>query len=275
MDHPKSEIGPWADIGTQGGDSKEFDLAALAQVDLSPIGTIETALAVGANLPGYPGAVCYRKFKRRLQRRAEARFSELCRALGPADIALDLGANIGDLTVHLAANGATVYAYEPEPETFGLLSERFAQSANVHLHQAAVSDRDGTTELILPASFREKPRSASKAASIAHDRYLGPGHIAHTVFMHNITTIIRALPKLPALIKMDIEGAEVEAVGALIPLLTDASKPMRMAIASYHMRNGRKTHEIITPMLLAAGFTVETGFPEHPTTWAEIGYGNV
>ena len=215
MDHPKSEIGPWADIGTQGSDSKELDLAALAQVDLSPIGTIETALAVGANLPGYPGAVCYRKFKRRLQRLAEARFSELCRALGPADIALDLGANIGDLTVHLAANGATVYAYEPEPETFGLLSERFAQSANVHLHQAAVSDRDGTTELILPASFREKPRSASKAASIAHDRYLGPGHIAHTVFMHNITTIIRALPKLPALIKMDIEGAELAVLEAM------------------------------------------------------------
>ena len=237
MDHPKRDRELWADISTRVGGSNERDLAAIAQADLSPIGTIETVFAAGANLPGYPGAVCYRKLKRRLQRRAEARFLELCCALSPGDIALDLGANIGDLTVHLAANGATVHAYEPEPETFGLLSERFAQSANVHLHQAAVSDRDGTTELILPASFREKPRSASKSASIAHDRYLGPGHIAHNVIVHNISTIICALPKLPTLVKMDIEGAELAVLEAM---RKDGLAGPRMAIFV-------ETHERLDP----------------------------
>lgn len=191
------------------------DLAALAQADLSPMGAFERFFAVGAVLPGYPGAVCYRKLKRRLQRRAEMRFSELARALGPGDIALDLGANVGELTALLAANGATVHAYEPEPETFALLSARFAGAANVHLHEAAVSDSDGVAELILPASFREKPRSASKAASIAHDRYLGPGHIARSVPMRDIRAILSALPKPPALIKIDIEGAELGVLEAL------------------------------------------------------------
>jgi len=190
-------------------------LAAMAQADLSPMGAVEQVFAIGADLPGYPGAVFYRKFKRRLQRRAEARFAELSRALGPGDIALDFGANMGDLMALLAANGSSVHAYEPEPETFALLSARFADAANIHLHQAAVFDREGTAELILPASFREKPRSASKAASIAHDRYLGPGHIAHSVRMRDIRAILRALPKPPVLIKMDIEGAELAVLEAM------------------------------------------------------------
>lgn len=191
------------------------DLAAMAKADLSPNGMIEHVFAIGADWPGYAGAVCYRKFKRRLQRRAEARFAALAASLGPDDIALDLGANMGELTALLAANGASVHAYEPEPATFALLTARFAGMVHVHLHQAAVSDRDGTADLVLPASFHDNPRSASKAASIAHGRYLGDGHITHQVAMRDIRAILHALPKPPAVIKMDIEGAELAVLEAM------------------------------------------------------------
>jgi FkbM family methyltransferase len=190
-------------------------LAGPARQDLRPQGAIEAVFAFGATLPGYPGAVFFRKLKRRLMQRAEARFQAFAAALGPGDVVLDLGANVGDMTALLAAGGAEVHAYEPEPETFALLQARFAGAANVHLHQAAVSDRDGTTELILPASFAEKPRSASKAASIAHDRYKRDGHFAHSVATCDIRKIIAALSSRPCLIKMDIEGAEIVVLDAM------------------------------------------------------------
>lgn len=139
--------------------------------DLRPHGAVEALFAAGANLPGKLGWICFRKLKRRMAVRGRVRFMEIAASLGKGDIAIDLGANVGELTELLAANGATVHAFEPEPQTFSILQEKFGALHNVHLHNAAVSDFDGTTELILPASFADIPRSASKAASIAYDRY--------------------------------------------------------------------------------------------------------
>lgn len=190
-------------------------LDPLARRDLWPVGPLERLLAAGCDLPLGLGAICFRKLKRRLMGRAEARFDALAASLGPGDIALDLGANVGDMTAKLAATGAEVHAFEPEPATFALLRDRFAGMGNVHVHQAAVSDRDGTTTLILPASFAEKPRSASKAASIAHSRYAVAGHTALDVETRDIRGILAGLGKPPRLIKMDIEGAELAVLGAM------------------------------------------------------------
>lgn len=190
-------------------------MAELAQKDLWPSVPAERLFCAGVDLPAGIGMVFFRKLKRRLMKRAEHRFDQLAAALGPDDIALDLGANVGDLTLKLAAGGAEVHAFEPEPATFRLLADRFADMPNVHLHQAAVSDRDGQVELVLPASFTELPRSASKAASIAHRRYAGEGHHAHLVQMRDIRDVLRALRKPPVLIKMDIEGAELMVLSAM------------------------------------------------------------
>ena len=191
------------------------DLPACRAADLRAQGPSEHAFAALARLPGLPGAMGYRKLKRRLQHRAEARFRALAAVLGPGDLALDLGANVGDMTAVLAANGATVHAYEPEPDTFALLRTRFADAPNVAVHQAAIADRAGQADLVLPASFADRPRSASKAASIAHDRYRGDGAVTRMVALHDIRDVMAALPQPPRIIKMDIEGAELPVLEAM------------------------------------------------------------
>ncbi|WP_227284646.1 FkbM family methyltransferase [Boseongicola sp. H5] len=191
------------------------DIVTMIAEDLRPSGTAEAWFSALARLPGGIGAVGYRKLKRRQQRLAEARLEALSAALGPGDIALDLGANVGDVTDLLAQGGATVHAFEPEPETFALLSARFADQPNVHPHNAAVSDYDGTAALVLPGSYRVSPRSASKAASIVHDRYRDGDHVETETRVIDIAGFVRDLPRRPSLIKIDIEGAEWKVLAAL------------------------------------------------------------
>jgi len=73
----------------------------------------------------------------------------------PGDIVVDLGANIGDYTFLLAnlvgAQGK-VYAVEPVPETFQVLSGvvRKLGLRNVELFNCAVSEKDGTVRMEIP-----------------------------------------------------------------------------------------------------------------------------
>ena len=48
-------------------------------------------------------------------------------ALGPGDVCIDLGANIGEVTVPLAETGATVHAFAPDHDTFAQLKSACAR----------------------------------------------------------------------------------------------------------------------------------------------------
>jgi len=68
------------------------------------------------------------------------------------------------------------------------------------------------------------------------------------------------------LIKMDIEGAEIEAIkGAKQTLKKLAPK---LAIASYHELNGVLTYKILEEQFKELGYKSRTKFPKHLTTYA-------
>src|SRR5688500_6473496 len=72
-------------------------------------------------------------------------------SLGEQDIAIDCGANIGHYTAIMARSGATVYAFEPNPIAFNVLSEKFHNVSNVQCLQKAVY----TENTKLPLYFHE------------------------------------------------------------------------------------------------------------------------
>jgi FkbM family methyltransferase len=71
---------------------------------------------------------------------------------------------------------------------------------------------------------------------------------------------------VPDFVKMDIEGAEVEALEGSFDFVR--AQRIHFAIASYHDRGGQPSSALLEPLFRKAGYEVETGFPEHPTTWA-------
>lgn len=67
--------------------------------------------------------------------------------------------------------------------------------------------------------------------------------------------------------KMDIEGAELEAL-SILDRLPSALLPKKWAIASYHPREGDTTAGRCETLLKNLGYTAVTGNPRHLNTWA-------
>src|SRR5690606_38404229 len=99
-----------------------------------------------------------RRQKRNLRKpRAERYLTGICSMLRPGDLAVDCGANFGEVTARLAATGADVIAFEPDPGVFASLQTRFAEAPNVTLVNAAVGVGAGTVRLMRSDNFEANP----------------------------------------------------------------------------------------------------------------------
>lgn len=87
----------------------------------------------------------------------------------------------------------------------------------------------------------------------------------------NVTDIDSELKnlKIPAqkikFVKIDIEGAEIEAIDGMKNLLKKGSP--NLAIASYHWRNNKQTYGEVEKKLKELGYITKTGYSKHLTTW--------
>lgn len=181
------------------------------------------------------------------------------------DIAVDVGAFCGETTIELAilvGPSGHVYALEPDPHNRALLQRNLElhNLKNVTILPHVLWSH--TTELVFAAA--ENAASSIESIRIEDSSPSEP----ITVSALSPRDLFARIGRMPDFMKMDIEGAEVEVLSALTPILADSQESMRLAIASYHIREGKNTHELITPALSAIGYQVETGYPEHTTTWA-------
>lgn len=144
---------------------------------------------------------------------AEGYLKGVCTLLRPGDLAVDLGANMGVVTEQLAASGADVVAFEPDPLTFAKLQERFAAQANVTLVNAAVGVGSGTVRLMRAENFAENPDGASVKSTILDGGRRIDAENSVEVPLIDFPSWVReqvAARGAIAFVKMDIEGAELE-----------------------------------------------------------------
>jgi FkbM family methyltransferase len=165
-----------------------------------------------------------KKLKRRHQRdlryaRAEGMLQGVASMLRPGDVVVDCGANRGDVTALLAASGAVVHAFEPDPYNFAKLEERFAGVAGVHLHAAAVGVSAGTIRLMRAANWEANPELASvKSTVVAGGHNIADGAGIDVVLI-DFPAFLRGLVAAHgriAFVKIDIEGAELELLSAML-----------------------------------------------------------
>ena len=180
--------------------------------------------------------------QKRNQRKAwaEGYLTGICAMLKPGDLALDLGANMGVVTEKLAATGAEVIAYEPDPFAFATLQAKFAGRINVTLVNAAVGVGSGTVRLMRADNFDDNPMGASvKSTILDGGRRIDAGNAVEVPLL-DFPTIIRDLTGARgeiAFVKMDIEGAELEILEVM--LAEGLFVQVRSLVAETHERKFR------------------------------------
>jgi FkbM family methyltransferase len=191
---------------------------------------------------------------------------------------LDAGAYLGEFSLYAAARvGSTgrIFLMEPDPSNLKRLEEIFVLNGgkpeNLEVIDAGLWKESGSLEFAAGINGRST-LNVGGAEGIEHG---GLHRFDEKIVRANMLTVsVMSLPdfarayKLERLdfVKMDIEGAEVEAVESADFILSKF-KP-KFAIASYHLRAGKRTAEFLRPLFQSANYFVESGFPWHLTTYA-------
>lgn len=181
-------------------------------------------------------------------------------AIREGDVVVDAGAYTGHFTVYAAKKvgpRGKVISFEAEPSIFRVLEQnvKLNNLTNVTLINKGVWSSE--TEL--------------KFDSRAVGSHIVQGESANEAIKSIQTVSLdRALEQLGIdhvdLIKMDIEGAEIEAVKGARRLMEQPG--VHFAIASYHVLDGVKTSTLLEPQFAQLGYSAVTEFPSHPTTYA-------
>lgn len=169
------------------------------------------------------------------------------------DTVVDAGANIGTFTVLAAkrvGDGGRVIAIEPEKKNLGNLGKNIE-----------INGLDNIT--VAPKGLWDR-RSREML-------YLARGGGGHSLVRYSdkteeieVDTLDNILEELGVskvdFIKMDVEGAEIQALDGMKRALE--TNDVKLAIAAYHIVNGGQTYKIVIPWLERAGFHVheEGGF---------------
>lgn len=175
----------------------------------------------------------------------------LARYLGSGMTVVDAGANIGIYSRFLAglvtARGK-VHSFEPSPENFRRLKGVVSKYSNIVLNQAAVGSKSGEIELYasdeLNVDHRTYPveggdRKVVKIDCVALDDYFAPG-----------TKI--------DLIKMDIQGFELEALRGSTRVLRDNPKiKLLLEFWPFGLRSAGFEPASLLEFLQNDGFTIK------------------
>ncbi|MDQ6609723.1 MAG: FkbM family methyltransferase [Bacteroidota bacterium] len=140
----------------------------------------------------------------------------ILRKLNKSSIVFDCGANVGDITKKFAETGAQVYAFEPDEVAYSVLEKRFRLTENVTLIKKGVWDKN--TEISL---YSHKDQSKNEAAytvssSIVSNKLNVDNAKSKFVEVIDLTEFIENLGKRITVIKLDVEGAEIEILKKII-----------------------------------------------------------
>lgn len=175
---------------------------------------------------------------------------DLADSVAPGMIVWDLGANVGAFAIPAAhRSGAKVVAIEPDPFLLSLLDEtrKANPDLDVEIVAAAVSDAKGDAELAV--SGRGRACNALTAGHLPQDHGESRGHI--TVPTTTLDDLLAIYPA-PDLLKIDIEGAEVLALGGATRMLNDVKPKICIEVR-------KETRQEVERILEAAGYRFEGG----------------
>ena len=176
------------------------------------------------------------------------------REVQAGDVVLDVGANIGYYTAMLArrvGDTGKVYALEPEPRNYELLTRNIGLNgigAIVEPYQLAASDAQAVGRLyVSPYSNLHSflPDTSHEATGRDDDAFT-------EVPMTDLSSFVQG--KRPVdMLRMDIEGYEVEVISGLEPAIRDGSYAGKIVFECHFPRYDDQSHSMRGPLEMLFG----------------------
>lgn len=162
-----------------------------------------------------PRPVVRHLMKRYVNRHCEASHRQVLHSVGPGDIVVDLGANVGLFSTYFAQRGATVHSFEPDPSAYEVLEKHAREFDNIVLHQQAVYDHDGQMTLYRHKEFGKDQNYAQSSTLVAEKRNVDQA-MAVTVPVVDVAAFMQTIKGRVRVMKIDVEGAEVAILNRLV-----------------------------------------------------------
>jgi FkbM family methyltransferase len=157
-------------------------------------------------------------------------------------LAVDCGASVGDVTAVFREKGLRVHSFEPNPLAFAHLKDRFAGDDMVTCHQAAISGKDGRAQFYPHEDLSEDSLETANGSSLLEFKSNVLNDQAMDVDVIDLARFIDELGCEVEVLKIDIEGAEIEAVNRLLD--TGSYRKAKRILVETHER---KIHELREP----------------------------
>lgn len=169
---------------------------------------------------------------------------------------LDLGAHIGLFSVQLARSvgpSGRVISFEPAPRTAAVLRETIrcnGLASVVSVRQAAMAGRRGEIEL-----FETGDDCSNASGLVRTDRTRDSVRVAATT----LDDLVDDEQLTVAVVKMDIEGAELEALEGAPVLLSHQRPAMAIEVHPFELGTSRRDPRGVFDVLVDHGYVLTEG----------------
>jgi FkbM family methyltransferase len=174
------------------------------------------------------------------------------RILKPGDVFLDIGANVGFFTLQAAktvGRGGKVYAFEPAPKAREALGRNLQLNGitNVTAFAVGLSDGAGRASLFLDA------KNNSGASALHRSPHSGEA-VEVELDSYDRFANQNGLP-MPALVKIDVEGAEVKVLRGMQALLSRPDRPpVILEVSEWSLKQMGASKDELYDLMLAHGY---------------------
>ncbi len=182
--------------------------------------------------------------------------SALINHIHPGQVVWDVGANEGfyvDVMLELIGRAGIIVAFEPSPESYHVLEQKFSGCPNVRLENVALSDQDGAEWFF--------QSSVTVTNSLVYSK-----HATNKIEVSVKRGDTFAMRYFPNVMKIDVEGYEYEVLKGMPQIL--GSPRLKCIVVEVHFSILRKrgfgdAPKSIVRMLTEAGLTVRWTDPSH------------